>query len=77
MLITFITTGGTIDKVYFDAKSAYEVGETVIEHVLRQGEVGFDYRITPLMRKDSLDLTERDRLRIRQAVETVEGDRVV
>jgi L-asparaginase len=29
------------------------------------------------MRKDSLDLTERDRLRIRQAVETVEGDRVV
>ncbi|MGD8964317.1 MAG: asparaginase domain-containing protein, partial [Gammaproteobacteria bacterium] len=44
---------------------------------LRQGEVGFDYRITPLMRKDSLDLTERDRLRIRQAVETVEGDRVV
>jgi L-asparaginase len=77
MLITFITTGGTIDKVYFDAKSAYEVGETVVEHVLRQGEVGFDYRITPLMRKDSLDLTERDRLRIRQAVETVEGDRVV
>ncbi len=77
MLITFITTGGTIDKVYFDAKSAYEVGETVIEHVLRQGEVGFDYRIRQLMRKDSLDLTEQDRALIRQAVETTAGDRIV
>lgn len=77
MLITFITTGGTIDKVYFDAKSAYEVGETVIEHVLRQGEVGFDYRIQQLMRKDSLDLTEEDRALIRQAVETTAGDHIV
>ncbi len=77
MLITFITTGGTIDKVYFDAKSAYEVGETVIEHVLRQGEVGFDYRIQQLMRKDSLDLTQEDRALIRQAVETTAGDRIV
>ena len=40
MHITFITTGGTIDKVYFDAKSAYEVGETVIEHVVAEGEAG-------------------------------------
>ena len=26
MKIKFITTGGTIDKVYFDALSEYEVG---------------------------------------------------
>jgi L-asparaginase len=77
MLINFITTGGTIDKVYFDAKSAFEVGESVLEHVLRQGEVGFEYRVLPLMRKDSLDLTDQDRLRIREAVEAVEGPRVV
>jgi len=77
MRITFITTGGTIDKVYFDAKSAFEVGESVVEHVLRQGEVGFEYEIRPLMRKDSLDLTDEDRRCIREAVETVEGPRVV
>ena len=27
------TTGGTIDKVYFDAKSTYEVGDPVIAHM--------------------------------------------
>ena len=27
MKLHVITTGGTIDKVYFDAKSEYEVGE--------------------------------------------------
>jgi len=77
MHITFVTTGGTIDKVYFDAKSAFEVGESVVEHVLRQGEVSFDYSVVQLMRKDSLDLTDDDRQLIRQAVAAAEGDRVV
>ena len=77
MRITFITTGGTIDKVYFDAKSAFEVGESVVEHVLRQGEVAFEYSVVPLMRKDSLDLTDDDRQRIRQAVAAAEGNRIV
>ena len=77
MLITFITTGGTIDKVYFDAKSAFEVGESVVEHVLRQGEVGFEYRVCHLMRKDSLDLDDGDRRLIRDAVEAAEGRYVV
>lgn len=77
MRITFITTGGTIDKVYFDARSAFEVGESVLEHVLRQGEVGFEYEIRQLMRKDSLDLTDDDRLRIRAEVEATEDSRVV
>ncbi len=77
MRITFITTGGTIDKVYFDAKSAFEVGESVLEHVLRQGEVGFEYEIRQLMRKDSLDLTVDDRRRIRDEVLAIEGRHVV
>jgi L-asparaginase len=71
MEIAFITTGGTIDKVYFDAKSSFEVGESVIEHVLRQGEVVFDYQIVPLMRKDSLEVTEEDRALIRTTVENL------
>jgi len=69
MNITFITTGGTIDKVYFDAKSSFEIGESVIEHVLRQGEVAFDYQVVPLMRKDSLEITDHDRALIRTTVE--------
>ncbi|HET7396239.1 MAG TPA: asparaginase domain-containing protein [Gammaproteobacteria bacterium] len=62
------TTGGTIDKIYFDAKSEYEVGEPQIGDILRETGVGFPFQITSLMRKDSLDMTEADRTAIREAV---------
>jgi L-asparaginase len=39
MDIVFLTTGGTIDKVYFDAMSRFEVGETVVGKILREGGV--------------------------------------
>jgi L-asparaginase len=77
MEIVFITTGGTIDKVYFDARSAFEVGESVVEHVLRRAEVAFPIRQSALMRKDSLDLTDADRMAIRSAIEEVEAPYVV
>lgn len=62
------TTGGTIDKIYFDAKSEYEVGEPQIGEILRETGVGFPFQITSLMRKDSLDMTDADRSAIREAV---------
>lgn len=71
MFIRFITTGGTIDKIYFDALSQFEVGESQIEHILTDGLVNFDYEITSLFRKDSLELTDDDR---RQLKETIEND---
>ena len=66
--LRIFTTGGTIDKIYFDAKSEYEVGEPQIGDVLREMGVGFPFEITSLMRKDSLDLTDADRASIRDAV---------
>lgn len=63
-----LTTGGTIDKVYFDAKSEYEVGPPNIERVLSELHLSINYRIQPLMRKDSLDMTGEDRETIRDAV---------
>ncbi|MGH8370965.1 MAG: asparaginase domain-containing protein [Gammaproteobacteria bacterium] len=62
------TTGGTIDKIYFDAKSEFEVGEPQIGDILRETGVGFPFEITALMRKDSLDMNEADRSMIRVAV---------
>lgn len=63
-----VTTGGTIDKVYFDAKSDYAVGEPQIEEVLRQAHADLPHSLLPLMRKDSLELDDADRAAIRQAV---------
>jgi L-asparaginase len=60
-----VTTGGTIDKVYFDDKSDYQVGEPQIGHILEELGVAFRFRVIPLLRKDSLhiDAGDRDLLR--------------
>lgn len=61
MFIRFITTGGTIDKIYFDALSRFEVGESPIGAILTDGLVSFDYEVVSLFRKDSLEVTAEDR----------------
>ncbi|MEL7023775.1 MAG: asparaginase domain-containing protein [Pseudomonadota bacterium] len=66
--IVFVTTGGTIDKVYFDAASQYEIGEAVVEHILAEALVDIEYEVLPLMRKDSLEMDATDRARIREAI---------
>jgi L-asparaginase len=67
-LIAIFTTGGTIDKVYFDALSDYQVGPSALTDMLRANGVSAAYAVTPLLRKDSLELTDADRARIRGAV---------
>lgn len=61
--------GGTIDKVYFDAKSEYEVGDPQILSIFQEANVSFRYSIHQLMRKDSLEMTDLDRAAVREAVE--------
>ncbi|MCR4438440.1 MAG: asparaginase domain-containing protein [bacterium] len=68
MKIKILTTGGTIDKIYFDRKSEFQVGDPQIAEVLKEANVVLDYEIEQLMRKDSLDMTEEDRQLIREAV---------
>ena len=75
--IEIMTTGGTIDKVYFDAKSSYEIGEPQIDDVLRDANLTVDYQITPLLRKDSLDLNDADRELIKAAVIESSIDKIV
>jgi len=77
MFIRFVTTGGTIDKVYFDALSQFEIGDSVIKHVLTDGLVDFDYEIVPLLHKDSLDMTDADRKQLRDYIANDEGTHYV
>ncbi len=77
MQIEIFTTGGTIDKVYFDAKSRFEVGEPQVLELLREANLSLDVRVTPLLRKDSLELTAADRERIRAAVAASDAARIV
>ncbi|MFW5973431.1 MAG: asparaginase domain-containing protein [Bacteroidota bacterium] len=61
MSIKIFTTGGTIDKTYFDAKSTYEVGDPQIVEILREANVRSPYDVEVLLRKDSLEMTAEDR----------------
>lgn len=73
-LLQIITTGGTIDKIYYDEKSDYQIGEPEIGRILTDLKVAFRWQIQPMMRKDSLELNDADRDLIRRAVEASDAE---
>lgn len=77
MRLKIFTTGGTIDKIYFDAKSEFQVGEPMIDPLLKEANVTFDYEVESLLRKDSLDMTDEDRDLIAAKIEADPAERVV
>ena len=66
--LLIVTTGGTIDKVYFDAKSDYQVGEPQIGRILQELGVAFRFHVIPLLRKDSLFVDDADRQLLRATI---------
>jgi len=66
--LTIVATGGTIDKIYFDDKSAYQIGAPQIGDILKQLGVAFEFEVIALMRKDSLHMDDADRDLIRRTI---------
>ena len=77
MKIKFFAVGGTIDKVYFDKRSEYQVGESMLNEVLKQANVSFDYECESLIHKDSLDMTDEDRQFLFDKIESDEHEYIV
>lgn len=75
--LQIFTTGGTIDKVYFDALSEFQVGASPLDAILSEANVSIDYALTSLMKKDSLELDDADRAVVRDAVLTCEAKHVL
>jgi len=75
--IKIYTVGGTIDKIYFDRKSTYEVGEPKIGEILEEANVTLLYEISPILHKDSLDMTDEDRQMIFDMVSSEEHHRII
>lgn len=67
-MIHLFTTGGTIDKVYHDANSEFAVGDSLLPELLEEANVTIPWRVTGLLRKDSLELTDTDRQQLREAI---------
>jgi L-asparaginase len=66
--LLIVTTGGTIDKIYFDDKSDYQVGDPQIGGILRELGVAFRFTVIPIIRKDSLHINAEDRELLRATI---------
>ncbi|KAF1686426.1 asparaginase [Pseudoxanthomonas broegbernensis] len=66
--LLIVTTGGTIDKVYFDDKSDFQVGAPQIGRILEEIGVAFRFDVIPILRKDSLHITDEDRELVRATI---------
>ncbi|HWJ68956.1 MAG TPA: asparaginase domain-containing protein [Sphingobium sp.] len=75
--IVVLTTGGTIDKHYFDALSEYQIGESMVAGLLHRARVTQPFEIVELLRKDSLELTDSDRALIHARVRAAGASRIV
>ena len=77
MKIKILATGGTFDKIYYDAKSDFHIGEPMATPLLEEANVTFDYEVESILQKDSLDIDDDDREIIRQKVQADDCDKIV
>ncbi len=75
--LLIVTTGGTIDKIYFDDKSDYQVGDPQIGGILRELGVGFRFTVIPILRKDSLHINQEDRELLRATIAAQSANHVL
>jgi L-asparaginase len=79
MKIVFIQAGGTIDKDYPRTRKGYafEIGEPAVKRILGKVHPSFDFEVISLLKKDSLDMTEKDRGKILEACQKADADKIV
>ncbi len=75
--VKIFCTGGTIDKVYFDALSDYQVGDPVVPDILAEAMAGFSYTVESILKKDSLEITDADRETIFNRVQAESCPRIL
>ncbi len=79
MKITFIQTGGTIDKDYPKKTQgfAFEITEPAVERILKKLNPSFEYDIIPLIKKDSLEITNNDRQILVDAIKRITSEQII
>ena len=79
MKIVFIQAGGTIDKDYPRTQKGYafEIGEPSVKRIMEKAHPSFNFEVISLLKKDSLDITEKDRNRILETCQKTDADKIV
>ena len=79
MNILFIQTGGTIDKDYprLIKGFAFEITVPAVKRILPRVNPVFDYTVKSVLRKDSQDITDKDRQKIVAACMSAAADKII
>jgi len=79
MKITFIQTGGTIAKDYPKLVKGYgfEIGDPAVKRIVEKVNPNFRYEIMPALKKDSLDITDKDREEIYELCVKADSDKII
>lgn len=77
MKIKILATGGTFDKIYYDAKSDFHIGDPMVLSILEEANVTFEFEVESILKKDSLEMTDADRETIRSKVQQDPCNRIV
>ena len=77
MKIKFIITGGTIDKSYNMHNGDLHFVDSHIPSMLTEARCRADFELEKLMLKDSLDMTDTDRLEIIRACRDSSCNRII
>jgi L-asparaginase len=75
--ILVLTTGGTIDKQYFDTPGQYRIADTMVSRLLGIARVTHPVCVEELLRKDSLELSDGDREMVVQHIIATPATRIV
>ena len=79
MKVTFIQTGGTIDKDYPKSEKgfAFEITDPAFNRILEKINPEFEIEKLSLLRKDSMELDDWDRNTIKETCIDIDCDKIV
>jgi L-asparaginase len=81
MKITFIQTGGTIDKVYPQTENThgynFEIGGPAFISILEKINHAFKFESLSIIKKDSLDFTDADRQEVFNTVNGNDNENII
>ncbi len=79
MKISFIQTGGTIDKDYPKTNKGYafEITTPAVERILKNINPAFEFEILSAFKKDSTEILDEDRKNLYQMCDGLENNRII
>ena len=79
MNVLFIQTGGTIDKDYPKSTKgwAFEIHDPAVDRILTKLNPSFNYVIKSVLKKDSLEITDQDRMLLLNECISAEENKII